>query len=180
MIKTLARAAAITLLAVVGLVACSDDQQACAASMANNPPKPPAAKPPKANPPKPGQQRTTSRVQDKPRVDKKATTRPTAWSGYNDRANKRNWTKPYRKGYPAAPQPVIINQYGHDYRTYPGYVGFYPVGVWPVGYGHQYGCSAEREADPERPPTPAPTVTVTAPPTEATSGTPTPTATPGG
>lgn len=146
MLRNIARAAAIALIAVVGVVACSDDQQACAASWGNAPKPPSQPKPPKVNQPKPGQQRTTSKVQDK--TQPKATTKPTSWSGYNDRVQNRKWDQPYRKGYPVAQQPVIINQYGHDYRTYPGYYGYYPIGVWPMGYGHTYGCVADQEGDP--------------------------------
>lgn len=164
MIRHIARLAAIVLVAVGGVVACSEDTPVCAAPIpAANNPRP--VQPPKANPPKvnqPGQQRTTSKVQDKTQTGKqdkaktttnpawKSSTKPTAWSGYNP--NSRDWSKPYRKGHKPAPQPVIINQYGHDYRTYPGYGGYYPVGVWPIGYGATYGCVAEREDDAEETP----------------------------
>lgn len=195
MIRHIARALAVLLFGV-GLVACSsDDNPVCAATVLPtvNPPRPQ----PRPNP-RPAQQRTTSKVQDKPRgpsgttnkagkkQDKpkaitsnpawKSGTKPTTWSGYNP--NSRNWSQPYRKGYEAAPQPVIINNFGHDYRTYPYYPGFYPVGVWPVGYGARYGCVAEREATPEAPASPAPTVTVTVPPSTPPSSTTTPSETP--
>lgn len=181
MLRHIARAAAIALIAGGALVACGNDQSACAATMGNQPPPPKSqtkVNPPKANTnqPKPGAQRTTSRVQDQPRANK-TTTKPTTWAGYNDRVKQRNWSKPYRKGYDVPQQPIIINQYGHDYRTYPGYVGYYPIGVWPVGYGQHYGCVAEREADPDQTPaSPAPTVTVTMPP--STAPTPSPSETP--
>jgi hypothetical protein len=179
MIRHLARVAAVAILAAAGLVACGDDQQACAAPAqfavpaVYNPPKPQQkANPPKVNQPRPQSQRTTSRVQDQPRANK-TTTKPTTWAGYNDRVKQRNWSQPYRKDYPVAPQPVIINQYGHDYRTYPGYGGYYPIGVWPAGYGQRYGCVADQEGDGEKSPTPAPTMTVTVTPTPSPSSTPT-------
>jgi hypothetical protein len=197
MIRHIARLLTIALFGV-GIVACSsDDNPVCAAPLpagvVGNP-RPPAPRPAQQ---KPAQQRTTSKVQDKPRgpsgttngsgkkQDKpkavtsnpawKSGTKPTTWSGYNP--NSRNWSTPYRKGYDPAPQPVIINNYGHDYRTYPGYIGYYPVGYWPMGYGAHYGCTAEREADPETTasPSPAPTVTVTAPASTTPSATPSPT-----
>lgn len=168
--KNILRLAAAVVLIGGGIVACSNGTPACAATG----PKPPAPKPYR-----PSGQRTTSKVQDKPRTNTsrktttnpnwKSSTKPTTWGGYN--AN-RNWQQPYRKGMPVAPQPVIIHQYNHDYRTYPGYSGYYPVGVWPVGYGQRYGCSADREAAPESTPTPAPTVTVTVPATPSPTETP--------
>lgn len=159
--KTIARIAAATILTTGLLVACSNGDPACAATL-GNPPKPPA-RPYKPSQPKPAQKRTTSKVQDQP---KKAAPKPTNWGGYNDRVNERNWSQPYRKGMPVAPQPVIIHQYGNDYRTYPGYSGYYPVGIWPVGYGARYGCTPEREDTPATPtPSPTTTVTVTATPT---------------
>jgi hypothetical protein len=175
MIRNLARVLAVVLVGIGALVACGDDQQACAATMGNPRPNPPKYNPP----PRPSGQRTSSKVQD--RTSKKTTTgtsngsskkstnpywrsssKPTTWGGYN--TSSRNWSQPYRKNMPVAPQPVIVNYYGHDYRTYPMFPGYYPVGVWPVGYGAHYGCVAEREAEPEQAPTPAPTVTVTVPP----------------
>ena len=181
MLKNIARVAAVALIALAGVVACSDDQQACAAPLGTAP-RPNPVRPPKANPPKqdtkPGQQRTTSKVQDAPKAGK-TTTKPKNWSGYDDRVKKRTWSKPYREGYPVPQQPVIINQYGHDYRSYPGYYGYYPIGVWPMGYGARYGCVSDEEQDLEKspPPSPAPTVTVTAPPSltfsAGLSGTPT-------
>lgn len=179
MIRNLARLTAVALVALGGAVACSEDTPACAATVAEpmNPTSQQTYKPPKVNPPpqKPAQQRTTSRVQDKPKTTStttsgkktttikpnwKSTSKPTTWGGYKQ---DRNWNQPYRKNMPVPQQPVIVNVYNHDYRTYPGYAGYYPVGVWPVGYGAHYGCVAETEA-PAETPTPAPTVTVTAPP----------------
>lgn len=164
--KNLARAAAVTVLLAGSIVACGDGTPACAATG----PKPPAPKP--YRPSKPSGQRTKSKVQDKPRTSTsrkpttnpywKSSTKPTSWGGYN---SGRNWKQPYRKGMPAAPQPVIVHVHNNDYRTYPGYSGYYPVGVWPMGYGARYGCSADKEADPQgAQPTPAPTVTVPATP----------------
>jgi hypothetical protein len=165
--KTIARIAAAIILTSGLLVACGNSSDACAAQGAPLPQaqqtyRPPAPKPPR----QPTQKRTTSKVQDRtqpPKVQKKTQPKPTNWGGYNDRVNKRNWSQPYRKGLPVAPQPVIIHQYGNDYRTYPGYSGYYPVGIWPVGYGARYGCTPEREDTPA--PTPTATVTVTATPT---------------
>lgn len=160
------RGAAAVIILAGALVACGNDQPACAASVGTPP------KPPKVNPPKPQQQRTTSKVQDRPKTapktQKKAAPKPTNWSGYNDRVKQRNWSTPYRKGYPTAPQPIIIHQYGNDYRTYPGYYGYYPVGVWPVGYGAKFGCTSEREDTPA-PAQPTSTVTVTTSPTPSES-----------
>lgn len=161
--RNLIRIGAVLTLAGGLLVACGDDQPACAGS----PPKPPAPKP--YQPKQPNQQRTTSKVQDKPKVSSKttnpnwkSTSKPTTWGGYKQ---DRNWQQPYRKNMPVAPQPIIIHQYGNDYRTYPGFGGYYPVGVWPVGYGARYGCVPEKESTPE--PTPTATVTVTATPSES-------------
>lgn len=146
--KTLIRIIAMLALVAGSLVACGNSSPVCAATG----PKPPPAKPIK--PQQPRQQRTTSKVQDRPNNQPKATKKPAAkptnWGGYNDRVAKRSWTSPYRKGYPTAPQPVIIHQHGSDYRTYPGYTGYYPVGVWPSGYGSKYGCSADQEGSPVR------------------------------
>lgn len=146
----IARIAAATILTAGLLVACSDQTQACAATG----PRPPAPKPYKPAQPKPGGQRTSSKIQDKPRPAKttshpnwKTTSKPTTWGGYNA---GRNWQKPYRKGMPVAPQPVIVHHYGADYRTYPGYPGYYPAGVWPVGYGARYGCAADQEGEAQR------------------------------
>jgi hypothetical protein len=198
--RHLARILAVALLGT-GLAACSDDgQEACAApAPAVAAPAAPAAvettRPRQpSRPQQPRQQRTTSKVQDKTRSTSgtnsgsgkrtttinpnwKSTTKPTKWGDYK---TDRNWSKPYRSGYPAAPQPVIIHQYGYDYRTYPGYYGWYPVGVYPVGYGAKYGCVADEEKnEPEQaPPSPAPTVTVTATPTPTETRSPTPTPTP--
>lgn len=185
MLKNIARVAAVALIAGVALVACGSDQQACAAPMGNqlpmvaapmgNQPPPPKGNT-QRNQPKPGTQRTTSRVQDKPRTTINPAPKPTSWAGYNDRVKQRNWSQPYRKGYSVPQQPVIVNYYGHDYRTYPGYPGYYPIGVWPMHYGHDYGCVADQEADPETTaaPTANPTVTVTVSPstTPSTSETP--------
>jgi len=168
-IQLVIRIAAGTALVAGLLVACGDQTPACAGTA----PRPPAPKPYK--PSRPGGQRTTSKVQDKPKTKAtnpnwKSSTKPTTWGGYS---SNRNWQQPYRKGLPAAPQPVIIHQYGGDYRSYPGFVGYYPVGVWPVGYGARYGCSADKEADPQgSQPTPAPTVTVTVPATPSPTETP--------
>lgn len=183
MIRHLARILAVAMLGGVALVACSDQQQACAASL-SEPMKPAAQQtskpnPPKVNPPKTG--RTTSKVQDKPKTGSgtnsggtkktttinpnwKSTSKPTTWGGYKQ---SRNWSQPYHSGYPAPQQPVIVHVHNYDYRTYPGYVGYYPVGVWPVGYGERYGCVADNESTPQptENPSPAPaTVTVTVPP----------------
>jgi hypothetical protein len=181
MLKNIARIVAVGLVAVAGLVACSDDQQACAAQGAPLPQAQQTYRPPAPRPPKqPTQKRTTSKVQDKPRATTKIqpTQKPTSWSGYNDRVKKRNWSQPYRKGYAVPQQPVIVNYYGHDYRTYYGYPGYYPIGVWPMGYGAHYGCVADEESTPEAAPastpTPAPAATVTVTP----STTPSPTETP--
>jgi hypothetical protein len=167
--KNLVRVAAVTVLIAGSIVACGNGTPACAGT------KPPAPKPYR-----PSGQRTTSKVQDKPKTSTsrktttnpnwKSSTKPTTWGGYN---TGRNWKQPYRKGAPVAPQPVIIHQYGHDYRTYPGYYGYYPVGVWPIGYGDRYGCSADKEAAPQQSqPTSTPTVTVTVPATATPTETP--------
>lgn len=200
MIRHIARLLTIALFGL-GIVACSsDDNPVCAAeapAVAMGNPRPQ----PRSNPGKPAGQRTTSKVQDKPRGPSGTTngsgkkqdkpkavtsnpawrsgTKPTTWSGYNP--NSRNWSTPYRKGYDAAPQPVIINNYyGHDYRTYPGYIGYYPVGYWPRGYGEHYDATGTKEAEPETTasPSPAPTVTVTVPPSTPPSSTPAPSETP--
>jgi hypothetical protein len=176
--RHLPRALTILLIGAGTLVACGNDQDACAASAGNLP------KPGARITQRPTTQRTTSRIQDRPRTttstsnksNKTTQQRPTNWFGYNDRVKQHNWAKPYRKGYPVPQQPIIVNQYGHDYRTYPGYPGLYPVGVWPVGYGNEFGCSTEKEADPETAaaPLPAPTMTVTATPNPFPAPTPTP------
>lgn len=174
--KNVVRLAAIVVVIGGGIVACGNDTPACAGTG----PRPPAPRPYKPAQPKPGGQRTKSKIQDKPHSSSKKTTtnpnwksstKPTTWGGYN---TGRNWQQPYRKGMPTAPQPVIIHQYGSDYRTYPGYGGYYPVGVWPMGYGARYGCSADKEADPQSQstPSPAPTVTVTVPATPSPTQTP--------
>lgn len=195
LVKIAARLLAVVLLGMLSLVACSDDQQACAATVTE--PMAPTSqqtyKPPSTTRRnnQPGSTRTTSKVQDKPRTGTnsgstgkrtttikpnwKSTAKPTTWGGYKQ---DRNWSKPYHSGYPVPQQPIIINQYGHDYRTYPGYIGYYPVGVWPMGYGTRYGCVAETEATPAASPTPAPTVTVTATPDPTVTVTATPTSTP--
>jgi hypothetical protein len=172
--KNLARVAAVTVLIAGSIVACGNGTPACAATSGKPAPKP-------YRPSKPSGQRTTSKVQDKPRIGTsrkpttnpywKSSTKPTTWGGYN---TGRNWQQPYRKGMPPAPQPVIVHVHNHDYRTYPGYAGYYPVGIWPIGYGQRYGCSAEKEAAPESTPSPAPTVTVTTtvPPSVEPSATP--------
>ncbi|MFD7161354.1 hypothetical protein ACFV9C_42680 [Kribbella sp. NPDC059898] len=156
------------------LVACSNDDEACASQPLTKPPGPSRTN----NRPSSG--RTTSKVQDRTNTNKsgksgKATQRPTNWSGYNERVKQHNWSKPYRAGFPTPQQPVIIHQYGHDYRTYPGYGGYYPVGTWPIGYGERYGCRSEKESQPDTTssPTPEPTVTVTEPVTPTRSSTPT-------
>lgn len=174
-----ARLAAVVLLGIGALVACSNDQQACAAT---GPKPPPAPKPYRPA----GGQRTTSKIQDKPRTTTgrsnnpywKSSSRPTTWDGYN--SGSRNWSQPYRKNMPIPQQPVIIHVHNYEYRTYPGYSGYYPVGIWPIGYGQRYGCVADREADPVSvpPSTPAPTVTVTV--TPSASPTVSPTASPTG
>lgn len=166
--RNIARILAVVLIGAGALVACSDDQQACAAT---------AGSLSKPSPPRPGSQRTSSKVQDRPMKtsgsnpgsSKKATTnpywrtstKPSTWGGYN--TGGRNWSQPYRKNMPLAPQPAIVNYYGRDYRSYPSYPGYYPVGVWPEGYGARYGCVADRESTPEPTgtPTPSPTATVT-------------------
>ncbi|MEU4703344.1 hypothetical protein [Nonomuraea dietziae] len=41
-------------------------------------------------------------------------------------------------------QPKLTYRTGRDdkqYRQYPGYAGWYPVSVWPIGYGDAYGCT---------------------------------------
>lgn len=170
--RHLARALTIMLIGAGTLVACGNDQDACAATAGNLP------KPVSRTTQRPTTQRTTSKVQDRPKTatstsNKTTQQRPTNWSGSKDRVKKHNWTKPYRQGYPVPQQPVTINQYGHDYRTYPGYPGIYPVGVWPVGYGHDFGCRADKEANPETIQTPAPASTT--PVTETATPTPSPT-----
>lgn len=153
--KNLIRFSAVLALTGGLLVACGDDQPACAGT----PPRPPAPKP--YRPQQPNGQRTRSKVQDKPKANPnwKSGSKPSTWGGYN---TGRNWQQPYRKNMPVPPQPIIIHQYGSDYRSYPGFVGYYPVGVWPVGYGARYGCVPEKESTPD----PTATVTVTTTPTE--------------
>ncbi|QNE18159.1 hypothetical protein F1D05_09970 [Kribbella qitaiheensis] len=110
----------------------------------------------------------------------RTSSKPTTWGGYN--TGGRNWSQPYRKNMPVVPQPVIVNYHGYDYRTYPNYPGYYPVGVWPVGYGAHYGCAADRESGPApagaqtQPPTT--TVTTTVEPTMTPRGATTPSGTP--
>lgn len=140
--RTLIRIIAMLALATGSLVACGSGIPACAATGPKPQPiKPPAVKPNRPNVNQPTQKRTTSKVQDRTR--NQPTTKPTRWSGYN---TGRTWSTPYRKGYPVAPQPSLVN----DYRSYPGYPGLYPVGVWPSGYGNRYGCTPDREGGPTR------------------------------
>jgi hypothetical protein len=189
MIRHLAGVAAIVVIGGVAFVACSDDQQACAAtipaSQAAEPMAPTSQASSKPGGTRPGSTRTTSKIQDKPggtsttrtttgsgttrttttiKPNWKSSTKPTTWDGYKQ---DRNWSQPYAKNKPVPQQPVIVHVYNHDYRTYPGYVGYYPVGVWPIGYGERYGCVAESESTPqptENPSAAPATVTVTAPP----------------
>lgn len=144
---------AIPIAAVIvwGVVSCSDDTPACAGGAPKPTPalrmqplteatskpmprytyKPPVKKPadrPTLNPPKP------------------AKTKPTAWSQYKP---PHTWGQPYGKGRPVPPQPSVIHIHNHDYRTYPGYPGYYGPGIFPIGYGAQYGCRAPQEGPPD-------------------------------
>lgn len=139
MIRVVARLAAVGVLAAGLLTACSDDTPACAA---NNPKPPPAAKPPRVQPAQP---RQPQRPQDRVQQPKTTTSVPKSWGEYKP---PHRWGDTYKPGKPAAPQPTVTRYLGGDYRVYPGYPGFYPVGVWPVGYGDAYGCHPLQEGRP--------------------------------
>src|SRR4051794_35001807 len=126
--KATIRIASLLVLVSGTIVACSNQMPACAGTS-----KPSTPRTSKHDRPRPSSQRTTSKVQDKPTT---AVPRPTSWSGYGERT-QRNWTKPYRTGYPVAPQPTIVHRPGGEYRVYPTYSGYYPPGTWPNGYGVQ-------------------------------------------
>lgn len=129
-----------------GFVACSDDQEACAARVTPTPtpfdalrmpsgPRPPApAKPPVYKPPayKPPAYRST--------------TPPKAWKDYQP---PHTWGKPYGRGRPVPAQPTVTHWHGDDYRIYPDYPGYYRRGVWPVGYGEKFGCKPLQEGNPD-------------------------------
>lgn len=138
-----ARLTLAALLLGVGLVACGDDTPACAAPtpkpvdalrMPSAPKPPPPAKPPAYKPPayKPPAYRST--------------TRPTSWKQHQP---PHTWGQPYGKGRPVPARPTVVVRHQHEYRTYPGYVGYYPIGVWPIGYGETYGCRPLQEGHPE-------------------------------
>lgn len=153
-----ARLAVVALLGA-GLVACSGDRPACAAATPTpypalrTQPVPDVAGYTSRPQPKwtykpPSTVRTRSRVQDTTRPAPAApkTTKPTSWKAYTP--PPRNWSQPYGKGRPVAPQPTVTYWHNAYYRTYPGYAGYYPPGVWPVGYGDTYGCQPIEEGAP--------------------------------
>ncbi|MGV9383579.1 hypothetical protein ACWDRB_47735 [Nonomuraea sp. NPDC003707] len=48
---------------------------------------------------------------------------------------------PYSRD-PFGSYPTQKNPIWHDgYRQYPGYVGWYPLYVYPIGYAEEYGCT---------------------------------------
>lgn len=137
------------LLGGVLLVACGDDTPACAATT----PKPiDALRMPGAGPTyRPPPPRYTYKPPPAPRKQDtyrapKTQPKPTSWKQYKP---PHKWGQPYGKGRPVAPQPTVTHWHGGDYRTYPGYYGYYPVGVWPIGYGDTYGCRPLQEGQPE-------------------------------
>lgn len=153
-----ARLAAVSVLGA-SLVACSGDRPACAAStpsptpaLRTAPVAPDVAGYTSRPQPKwtykpPSTRRTTSRVQDtKAAPAAPKTTKPTAWSAYKPPSH--NWSQPYAKNKPTAPQPTVTYWHNSYYRTYPGYAGYYPPGVWPIGYGDTYGCQPIEEGAP--------------------------------
>lgn len=146
------RAGAVAVIPIAALVlwgvqGCSDDLPACAAepspALRMLPQAPATSRPqqPRYTYKPPVQQ---PRKQDT--IPAAPKTKPTSWSQYKP---PHTWGQPYGKGRPAAPQPTVIVRHQHEYRTYPGYPGYYPPGIYPYGYGNAYGCRPAQEGDPD-------------------------------
>lgn len=123
-----------TIMLAVFLAACADeDSVACAAP----PPRPaPAAPRPAAPKNPPPQPRRQVPQQQAPKVPAAPKAKPVAPWGVGSYAPKAN--VPARKGYPQQYKPETRID---GYRHFPGYTGWYPIGVYPVGYVEYYGCT---------------------------------------
>lgn len=138
----------VVLVAAVVLVACDDDTPACAAPAVGVPVAVTTYRPqPRPTFRAPTQPRQSTRVTlNPPKAGKTTAPKPSSWKDVKQPPH--TWGQPYGKGRPVPPQPTVTVHYGHDYRVYPGYAGYYAPGYFPPGYGARYGCTAD-EREPE-------------------------------
>jgi hypothetical protein len=94
----------------------------------------------------PAQPKQPQRPQDRVQQPKSKPSVPKSWGEYKP---PHRWGDTYKPGKPAAPQPTVTRYRDHDVRVYPGFPGYYPVGVWPIGYGERYGCVPLQEGQPD-------------------------------
>lgn len=176
--RFLARSLTVALIASATLVACSDDQPACAATAG---PGPGGSKsgssssnsgssrsgsgsgtgssisraqvnPQTAPPaPKPIVRPTTAPnvPTTRPTMPSVPTSRPNVWQTAKPTyPSAKQRQEPRRMYRPQPPKKYVPWRNGQQRIQYPGYVGFYPVGIYPYGYGAAYGCTPAQEGEP--------------------------------
>ncbi|MET7335962.1 hypothetical protein [Nonomuraea sp. NPDC005650] len=117
-------AAAALVLTTGFVVACSDEQPACA-SVREQPAAVATGAPARTN--------TSTNTGTQQRSVPNTRTLPTA------QPYKPSTSRPLIRQ-----QPKVTYRTGTDhqqYRHFDGFPGWYPVGVWPYGYADQYGCA---------------------------------------
>ncbi|WP_329431063.1 hypothetical protein OG339_48745 (plasmid) [Streptosporangium sp. NBC_01495] len=134
--RTFARATVLVLFATTALAACStmEDRPACAASFP--PPGPGSSKTTSGN-------TTTTRTDTRPAPPQKTATKP-------QQTSQGTWQRQEpRRVHKSQPTKVYFtNRYGRRYVQYPGYPGYYVIGVYPVTYGAAYGCTPAEVGEP--------------------------------
>jgi len=145
--RMLARAATLALFAATALVACSaaEDRPACAASV-----PPPAPGPGSGSKPGPGSgsSKTTSSNTGTARTDTRPAPQKTATKPQQTSNGTWQRQEPRRVYKPQPAKVYVTDLYGQRYAQYPGFPGYYVIGVYPLTYGDTYGCTPAQVGEP--------------------------------